>query len=47
MDINKCEGCKCDTCSNHCQRCFDCLNSEEPELNAIDLYAPECDSYDA
>jgi hypothetical protein len=47
MDINKCEGCKCYTCSNLCQGCFNCLNAGESDQDDLDLYLSECDSYDS
>lgn len=46
MQFIKCDGCKCLTCTNMCQNCFDCINASDSDEDCIDLHLDECKDYD-
>jgi hypothetical protein len=44
--MDKCKGCLCNTCSCACQKCVMCANSEYAEIDWIDMYIEDCESYE-
>ena len=42
---DKCKGCLCDKCSNACQECPRCSNSEYAEVDSDNMKVLECKSF--